>query len=92
MFDFILIVIVNLKVLIFIIFNSLFMNLKFFLSGTGNLLSSYIKEHPKSLGSNISQKFGSDLCFLFKVLSVNQALSIQAHPEKVTGNLYSQCL
>lgn len=64
------------------LFNSF--NYKFIFSATGNLLSSYINEHPESLGSNISQKFGNNLCFLFKVLSVSQALSIQAHPEKVT--------
>ncbi|KAJ3142641.1 Mannose-6-phosphate isomerase [Physocladia obscura] len=34
------------------------------------------------LGADIAQRFGGDLPFLFKVLSINKALSIQAHPDK----------
>ena len=34
------------------------------------------------LGQDSRQKFGDNLPFLFKVLSVNKALSIQAHPDK----------
>ncbi|CAB4273579.1 unnamed protein product [Prunus armeniaca] len=34
------------------------------------------------LGEKVVQKWGSDLPFLFKVLSVAKALSIQAHPDK----------
>lgn len=34
------------------------------------------------LSPAISKKYGSKLPFLFKVLSINKALSIQAHPNK----------
>ncbi|CAK9293979.1 unnamed protein product [Gordionus sp. m RMFG-2023] len=53
------------------------------------LLSEYIESSPeKILGNSIVNKFGStndgkgSLPFLFKVLSINKALSIQAHPNK----------
>ncbi|CAH8432374.1 unnamed protein product [Heterobilharzia americana] len=42
-------------------------------------LESYISEHFNCLGSSV---FGKSLPFLFKVLSVRKALSIQAHPDK----------
>ncbi|KAF2352495.1 Mannose-6-phosphate isomerase type I [Trinorchestia longiramus] len=45
-------------------------------------LASFIEEEPGCLGSIVTSKFGQTLPFLFKVLSVNQALSIQAHPNK----------
>lgn len=54
-------------------------------------LFDYIKTSPtKNIGQKIIDKFYSDngilkagdLPFLFKVLSINQALSIQAHPNK----------
>ena len=38
--------------------------------------------HPEALGPKLVAKFGTDLPFLFKVLSVEKALSIQAHPDK----------
>ncbi|VDP32735.1 unnamed protein product [Echinostoma caproni] len=59
------------------------------LSGPSNLygnakksLATYLIEHPKCLGAALV-KFGRTLPFLFKVLSVGKALSIQAHPNKV---------
>lgn len=52
-------------------------------TGTGETLGDYISKHPDVLGSPVIQKFGKSLPYLFKVLSVNQALSIQAHPNKV---------
>lgn len=46
-------------------------------------LLSYINESPSErLGSHVYKKFGSDLPFLFKILSVNNCLSVQAHPDK----------
>uniref|UniRef100_S4RGG1 Mannose-6-phosphate isomerase n=1 Tax=Petromyzon marinus TaxID=7757 RepID=S4RGG1_PETMA len=45
-------------------------------------LSQWIAAHPDSLGSKVRDRFGDQLPFLFKVLSVNMALSIQAHPNK----------
>ncbi|XP_064638723.1 mannose-6-phosphate isomerase-like [Lineus longissimus] len=45
-------------------------------------LKDWIKKNPESLGEKVLLKFGDDLPFLFKVLSVNKGLSIQAHPNK----------
>lgn len=45
-------------------------------------LGDWIWTHPTSLGTKVTEKFGVQLPFLFKVLSVNQALSVQAHPDK----------
>ncbi|XP_039143760.1 mannose-6-phosphate isomerase 2-like isoform X3 [Dioscorea cayenensis subsp. rotundata] len=47
------------------------------------LLKSWILENPSAvLGDKVSEKWHGDLPFLFKVLSVAKALSIQAHPDK----------
>ncbi|VDL54148.1 unnamed protein product [Hymenolepis diminuta] len=45
-------------------------------------LDAYIREHPEYLGTPCVNNFGQQLPFLFKVLSVAKALSIQAHPDK----------
>ncbi|MFQ6633950.1 hypothetical protein Gotur_011046 [Gossypium turneri] len=45
-------------------------------------LREWIEKNPKVLGHKVLEKWGSDLPFLFKVLSVGKALSIQAHPDK----------
>jgi mannose-6-phosphate isomerase len=34
------------------------------------------------MGPEITQRYGGKLPFLFKVLSINKALSLQAHPNK----------
>ncbi|MBP9838210.1 MAG: mannose-6-phosphate isomerase, class I [Proteobacteria bacterium] len=47
-------------------------------------LNDLIKQEPREiLGENISTKFNNELPFLFKILSINTALSIQAHPNKM---------
>lgn len=51
--------------------------------GTDKTLAAHIAEHPDCLGSGVRATFGPQLPFLFKVLSVDTALSIQAHPNKV---------
>mmetsp|Transcript_7566 Transcript_7566/g.18164 ORF Transcript_7566/g.18164 Transcript_7566/m.18164 type:complete len:191 (-) Transcript_7566:170-742(-) len=51
-------------------------------SGTGTSLKDWIEEHPETLGTKVQNRFGKDLPYLFKVLSVDTALSIQAHPDK----------
>lgn len=58
-------------------------------SSSKTLLSEFIKneKHANWLGAGVSKAFAEEvskgqLPFLFKVLSVNQALSIQAHPDK----------
>ncbi|XP_027353167.1 mannose-6-phosphate isomerase 1-like isoform X2 [Abrus precatorius] len=53
-----------------------------FLVSNGVTLKAWISENPDVLGDKVLQKWGSDLPFLFKVLSVAKALSIQAHPDK----------
>ncbi|XP_035744143.1 mannose-6-phosphate isomerase-like [Vespa mandarinia] len=45
-------------------------------------LEEYIQKNTNILGIEVQQKFGSFLPFLFKVLSIRKALSIQAHPDK----------
>jgi len=45
-------------------------------------LSAFLEAKPEALGDKVRQKFGNKLPFLFKVLSVGKALSIQAHPNK----------
>ncbi|XVE78688.1 hypothetical protein DITRI_Ditri13aG0167300 [Diplodiscus trichospermus] len=45
-------------------------------------LKQWISKNPNVLGHKVLEKWGSDLPFLFKVLSVAKALSIQAHPDK----------
>ncbi|KAJ3097489.1 Mannose-6-phosphate isomerase [Phlyctochytrium planicorne] len=38
---------------------------------------------PQNLSEGISKKYDGDVPFLFKILSIRKALSIQAHPDKV---------
>ncbi|KAJ1940742.1 Mannose-6-phosphate isomerase, partial [Kickxella alabastrina] len=51
--------------------------------GTETPLSAIVDENPRdALGEDIAKKFNNQLPFLFKVLSIDRALSIQAHPDK----------
>ncbi|XP_073124140.1 mannose-6-phosphate isomerase 2-like [Henckelia pumila] len=52
--------------------------------GSGDLVSlkEWIERNPAVLGDGVLKKWGPNLPFLFKVLSVAKALSIQAHPDK----------
>ncbi|KAJ2926473.1 hypothetical protein H1R20_g10625, partial [Candolleomyces eurysporus] len=56
---------------------------------TGDLLSDYLQKNPDLIGSSIPAKFedvkNGNLPFLFKVLSIAKALSIQSHPDKQTA-------
>ncbi|KAF5194996.1 Mannose-6-phosphate isomerase, partial [Thalictrum thalictroides] len=45
-------------------------------------LNTWISENPSVLGEKVVKVWGNNLPFLFKVLSVAKALSIQAHPDK----------
>eukprot|EP01025_Chloroclados_australasicus_P011623 TRINITY_DN15082_c0_g2_i4.p1 TRINITY_DN15082_c0_g2~~TRINITY_DN15082_c0_g2_i4.p1 ORF type:complete len:451 (-),score=76.17 TRINITY_DN15082_c0_g2_i4:379-1731(-) len=49
---------------------------------TGETLQEWLEKHPQALGDTVRAKFGVHLPYLFKVLSVNTALSIQSHPDK----------
>jgi len=54
---------------------------------SGDLLSDYLKKQ-EDIGGKIVNRFGmSDgaLPFLFKVLSIEKALSIQTHPDRATA-------
>jgi mannose-6-phosphate isomerase len=56
-------------------------------SQSNKKLYDLIQEEPsKYLGDSVYNHFGKDLPFLFKVLSVGKALSIQAHPDKQLGS------
>lgn len=46
-------------------------------------LGQWIADNPACLGAKVKDTFQGQLPFLFKVLSVNTALSVQAHPNKV---------
>jgi mannose-6-phosphate isomerase len=49
---------------------------------SGVLLSSHLDANAQLLGNKVIAHFGKDLPFLFKVLAIEKALSIQAHPDK----------
>ena len=49
---------------------------------TGENLKDVVLANPELLTPNIAAKYNGDLPFLFKVLSIQKALSIQAHPDK----------
>lgn len=51
-------------------------------------LSDWIKNNKEALGESSLLKFGDNLPFLLKVLSINSALSIQVHPSKVIENVF----
>uniref|UniRef100_A0A1A8EQH4 Mannose-6-phosphate isomerase n=2 Tax=Nothobranchius korthausae TaxID=1143690 RepID=A0A1A8EQH4_9TELE len=54
-------------------------------------LGQWIAHYPACLGSKVKDAFQGQLPFLFKVLSVNTALSIQAHPNKeLAAHLHAQ--
>ncbi|PHH89469.1 hypothetical protein CDD83_6013 [Cordyceps sp. RAO-2017] len=49
---------------------------------TGQTLVDLFADNKALLSTTVSAKYGEKLPFLFKVLSINKALSIQAHPNK----------
>src|ERR1700750_3492329 len=49
---------------------------------SGNTLLELIQQNNMLMTAEVSQRYGNKLPFLFKVLSINKALSIQAHPNK----------
>lgn len=55
------------------------------------LLADYLARDPsKLLGQEVAQTFGKDLPFLFKILAIRKALSIQAHPDKTLAERLHQ--
>ena len=58
---------------------------------TDRTLLDLISDNKALMGSEISTKYGDKLPFLFKVLSIAKALSIQAHPnKKLAGELHAK--
>ncbi|KAL2257001.1 hypothetical protein VTK26DRAFT_785 [Humicola hyalothermophila] len=49
---------------------------------TGRTLLDLVQDNQALLAPSVAARYGNQLPFLFKVLSVNKALSIQAHPNK----------
>lgn len=49
---------------------------------TQRSLLELVQENKSLMSSEISEKYENKLPFLFKVLSISKALSIQAHPNK----------
>jgi len=52
---------------------------------TSTTLAQHLTSNPNLIGEKVAQKFevkDGNLPFLFKVLSIGTALSIQAHPDK----------
>lgn len=47
----------------------------------GTPLNEHLDQHPQELGAACRQTFGDRLPFLLKILSADQPLSIQAHPD-----------
>ncbi|KIY67218.1 mannose-6-phosphate isomerase [Cylindrobasidium torrendii FP15055 ss-10] len=56
---------------------------------SGSTLADVLKGNPGLIGDSVSKRFPKtaqgDLPFLFKVLSIEKALSIQTHPDKSTA-------
>ena len=58
------------------------------ISATGETLARYLSKNPSLIGEKVIHKFGvkdGNLPFLFKVLAIEKALSIQSHPDKETA-------
>jgi len=49
---------------------------------TGRSLLDLVQDNQALMSAEINQRYENKLPFLFKVLSINKALSIQAHPNK----------
>jgi len=61
-----------------------------FVERNGQLLSDFLRDHPKFMGEDLLNRFDEaksfQLPFLFKILSIEKALSIQAHPDKLLAS------
>lgn len=60
------------------------------LCGSRQTLLSFLESRPDVVGSRALSRHGASLPFLFKVLSVRAALSIQSHPDRaLAGRLHA---
>jgi len=58
---------------------------------TGRTLLDLVEVNQSLISPSVAAKYGKKLPFLFKVLSINKALSIQAHPnKKLAGQLHAK--
>ncbi|KAJ2976117.1 hypothetical protein NUW58_g8168 [Xylaria curta] len=58
---------------------------------SGRTLLDLVESNAMLLGPSVKARYGPKLPFLFKVLSINKALSIQAHPNKnLAAQLHAQ--
>ncbi|KAI0440430.1 mannose-6-phosphate isomerase [Xylaria telfairii] len=58
---------------------------------SGRTLLDLVGSNSMLLGPSVKARYGPKLPFLFKVLSINKALSIQAHPnKKLAAQLHAQ--
>ncbi|KAH8103340.1 mannos-6-phosphate isomerase [Cristinia sonorae] len=61
------------------------------LSDVNQTLASYLASHPELIGEKVISRFKDagasegNLPFLFKILAIGKALSIQTHPDKATA-------
>ena len=54
-------------------------------------LLDLLKDNQALMSKEIGEKFGGSLPFLFKVLSIDKPLSVQAHPnKKLAGKLHKK--
>lgn len=54
------------------------------------VLSEHLAAHPELIGKRVAGRFDAangNLPFLFKVLAIEKALSIQTHPDKQTAEV-----
>ena len=54
------------------------------------VLSEHLAAHPELIGKRVADRFDAsngNLPFLFKVLAIEKALSIQTHPDKATAEI-----
>lgn len=57
---------------------------------TQRSLIDLVQDNQALMSSEISERYGGKLPFLFKVLSIRKALSIQAHPNKKLAEVLHQ--
>ena len=57
-------------------------------ASSNTTLAAHLAAHPHLIGARVAERFAAsdgNLPFLFKVLSIEKALSIQSHPDKTTA-------
>ncbi|KAJ5480765.1 hypothetical protein N7539_006659 [Penicillium diatomitis] len=61
------------------------------LVSTGEPLADYIKKNPQLMGKSVLDRYGAEIPFLPKILSIAKALPLQIHPDlKLAEKLHKQ--